>query len=130
MESRIEAAVEKKKQGMNCAQAVACTYCDCVGMDEAEMAAITQSLGVGIGATMEGTCGAITGASVIVGLYNKNKDRVTAMKDAKEIVTKFKERNSEITCKDLKGVETGKILRDCNDCVRDAAEFLEGILDR
>ena len=92
------------------------------------MAAITQSLGVGIGATMEGTCGAITGASIVVGLHNKDKKASAAMKDAKSIVTKFKERNTEITCKALKGVGTGKVLRSCNDCVRDAAEFLEQIL--
>lgn len=128
MESRIEKAAEKKKQGMNCAQAVACTYCDCVGIEEPVMAALTQSFGAGIGATLEGTCGAISGACVIVGLHNKDADRAKAMKDAKSIVTKFKERNSTITCKALKGVGTGKVLRDCTDCVRDAAEFLEETL--
>jgi hypothetical protein len=37
MESRIEKAVMKKKNGYNCAQAVACTYCDYAGCSEEEM---------------------------------------------------------------------------------------------
>ena len=40
----------------------------------------------------------------------------------------FEERNKSVTCKDLKGVETGVVLRSCPDCVRDAAEFLADIL--
>ena len=38
---------------------------------------------------------------------------------------KFKERNCSTICKELKGIETKKVLRACNDCVADAAEFLE-----
>ena len=34
MKSRIEEAVIKKKNGYNCAQAVACTYCDYAGCSE------------------------------------------------------------------------------------------------
>lgn len=128
MESRIEAAVEKKRNGYNCAQAVACTYCDLAGMDEETIAAVTQALGTGIGGTLEGTCGAITGACVVAGLVNKEAGRPAAMGDAKSILKHFKERNQSITCKELKGIGTGKVLRECEDCVRDAAEFLEQVL--
>ena len=34
MESRVEQAAERKMCGYNCAQAVACTYCDLAGIDE------------------------------------------------------------------------------------------------
>ena len=37
MDSRVQEAVLKKQSGYNCAQAVACTYCDLVGMDEENM---------------------------------------------------------------------------------------------
>ena len=40
----------------------------------------------------------------------------------------FKERNSTVTCKELKGIDTGKVLRSCPDCVRDAAEFVEQLI--
>lgn len=129
MESRIEEAVGKKKLGLNCAQAVACTYCDLVGIDEQTMQAITQPFGVGIGATLEGTCGAVTGACMIIGLLNKDSGRRKSMTDAKQLLKNFQERNSTVTCKELKGIGTGAILRECNDCVRDAAEFLEKILE-
>lgn len=130
MESRKEEAVEKKHSGMNCAQAVACTYCDYAGLDEKTMQAATQTLGTGIGGTLEGTCGAITGACTVLGLVNKDGERSAAMKEAKQIVKQFIERNQTVTCKTLKGVGTGCILRECDDCVRDAAEFLEGILEQ
>ena len=129
MESRIELAIEKKHSGMNCAQAVACTYCDFAGLDEETISAITQGMGSGIGATMDGTCGALTGASVVAGLMNKETGRAKAIKDCKFIMSSFKERNGEVTCKALKGIETGVVLRSCDDCVRDAAEFLEKIIE-
>ena len=34
METRVEKTIERHNKGYNCAQAVACTYCDLVGMDE------------------------------------------------------------------------------------------------
>lgn len=128
MESRVELAVEKKHSGMNCAQAVACAYCDIAGMDEATMAMILQGFGSGIGATMEGNCGAITGACAVIGLLDKEEGRAVATKDCKMVMKNFLERNGAVTCKALKGIETRKVLRECDDCVRDASEFLEKIL--
>ena len=37
---------------------------------------------------------------------------------------KFEQRNGATQCKLLKGVGTGKVLRECSACVADAAEFL------
>ena len=42
MESRVEQAAERKKCGYNCAQAVACTYCDLAGIDEETARNLTQ----------------------------------------------------------------------------------------
>ena len=126
MESRIEEARAKKASGKyNCAQAVACTYCDLVGMTPEQMGAVTASFGVGMG-NMKGTCGAIVGAGVIIGLATK--DRVTAMKAMKRVMEKFEARSTSTVCCELKGICSGKKLRDCNDCVADAAEFLEAEL--
>jgi C_GCAxxG_C_C family probable redox protein len=124
MESRVQEAVFKKQNGYNCAQAVACTYCDLVGMDEETMRNATAAFAVGMGA-MEASCGAITGAGIIVGLLNK--DQRISFGDAKKLIMKFKEQNGSVVCKELKGIETGKVLRECNDCVADAARFLEEI---
>ena len=125
METRALEAVNKKKSGYNCAQAVACSYCDIAGIDEETMKNITQAFAVGMG-SMEATCGALIGAAVVIGLVNKNKKNSFA--DAKTIITKFKEQNKSVICKELKGIGTGEVLRECNDCVMDAAMFLEELL--
>ena len=123
MESKIEQAAAKKKSGQyNCAQAVACTYCAAAGTDEETMRLCTQAFGVGMG-TLEGTCGALIGAGTVLGLANKDPRKT--VQDMRAIMTAFQARNGTVTCKVLKGVGTGTVLRECNDCVRDAAEFLE-----
>lgn len=69
METRVDQVAEKHKSGYNCAQAVACAYCDLVGIDEETMFRMTEGLGLGMGG-MEGTCGAVTAACVIAGAKN------------------------------------------------------------
>ena len=83
---------------------------------------IAGAFGGGMG-NMEGTCGAIVGAGVVLGLANK--DKVKSMKQMRQIMSKFQERNGATQCKLLKGVGTKVVLRECADCVADAAEFLE-----
>lgn len=134
METRKEIAVEKRAKGYNCAQAIGCTYCDLVGIDEKTMFKLTEGLGLGMG-NMEGTCGSILGASVIVGLLNstanleKPDSKGSTLKMSRELMEKFKERNSTTLCKELKGKQTGQVIRQCPDCVRDAAEYLEDIIE-
>lgn len=123
MESRKSEAAEKKRSGQcNCAQSVICTYCDKAGIDEQTAMNIGNSFAAGMG-NMEGTCGALVGAGVVLGLVNK--DRAKSVREMREIISKFQERNGAIQCKMLKGVESGKVLRECPDCVADACEFLE-----
>ncbi len=129
MESRVAAAVEKKRNGYNCAQAIACTYCDLAGMDEETMYQMTQAFGAGFG-NMQGTCGAISGACAILGLINSKQghNKGKTMQDTRQIMNEFYDRNHSVICKELKGIETGTLLRGCDDCVKDAAEFLEKVL--
>lgn len=103
MESKIEEAVNKKKNGYNCAQAVACTYCDYAGIDEETMFNICQAFGTGMG-TLEGTCGAIVGAGVVLGMMNKQ--RLKTNQDIRKIMQDFKAQNSTVICKELKGIGT------------------------
>ena len=114
MESRVEKAAERKMCGYNCAQAVACTYCDLAGIDE------------GIGGSMEATCGAVIGAVNVLGLINKNPQKT--MQGSRRIIQSFKEQNGTVICKELKGINDGIVKRECIDCVRDAAALLEAEL--
>lgn len=119
-------AVAKKTSGRyNCAQAVACTYCDCAGVEEQVMANLTSAFGAGMG-TGQGTCGAIVGAGVVLGGFHK--ERAAAMQAMKTLVKAFEARNGATVCRELKGSGTGNPLRACDDCVGDAAEFLESLL--
>ena len=109
----------------NCAQAVLCTYNDIVGIDDETARNLGNSFGSGMG-NMEGTCGALIGAGIVLGLATK--DRMAARKGMRQIMTQFQQRNGATQCKLLKGVGTGTILRECPGCVADASEFLEELL--
>ena len=128
MESRKHLAAEKKRcNSHNCAQAVVCTYCDLVGLPEQTALDIAGAFGTGMG-NMEGTCGALVGAGMIVGLATK--DRNLSRGRMKVLMEKFQERNGATQCRLLKGIGTGRVLRDCPDCVTDASEFLEEFLSQ
>ncbi len=97
METRKQIAAEKKRcNSHNCAQAILHTYADIAG---------------------------IVGSGLVLGLVNK--DKAKSMKQMRQIMTKFQERNGATQCKLLKGIGTKVVLRECPDCVADAAEFLE-----
>ena len=133
MESRIEKTLELHSKGYNCAQAVACAYCDLVGVDEETMFKMTEALGLGMGG-MEGTCGALTGACMLAGMKNSTgnleapNSKVNTYKLSREILESFKVKNGSVVCKELKGVHTGKMLRSCPGCIMDAADLVEKIL--
>lgn len=124
METRKHLAAERKKT-CNCAQAVIATYADVVGITEQQAMNLGNAFGSGMG-NMEGTCGALTGAAIIVGLATG--DKLRSRKVMTKIMTQFQERNGATQCKLLKGVGTGHVLRSCEDCVADASELLESEL--
>ncbi len=124
METRKHLAAERKKT-CNCAQAVIATYADVVGITEQQAMNLGNAFGSGMG-NMEGTCGALTGAAIIVGLATG--DKLRSRKVMTKIMTQFQERNGATQCKLLKGVGTGLVLRSCEGCVADASELLENEL--
>ena len=130
---RVEKALENQKRGYNCSQAVACAFCDLVGVDEGQMFALMEGFGLGCG-DMQGTCGAISGAAAIIGMVTSSKDpeklvtKQKTNKAVKQLSGQFREKNGSTICKELKGVETGKVLRSCPGCVKDAAFLLEAQL--
>ena len=61
-------------------------------------------------------------------LAGKDAGRPENMKKAGSLLREFQAQNQAVTCRELKGIGTGVVLRECNDCVRDAAEMLERYL--
>lgn len=133
METRVQETIKKHDKGYNCAQAVACTYCDLVGVDEETMFKVTEGFGAGMG-NMEGVCGAVSGACALAGMKNstgnmeKPDSKGRTYQLSKAIQEEFKSQNASVICRELKGVGTGKVLRSCPDCIMDAARIAEKIL--
>ena len=125
---RAEQAVELKHTTdvhTNCAQAVLLSYQDKLGKTTEELRALGSAFGGGMGG-MEATCGALTGAAVVLGLLDKSGREPKQVMN--EILQGFKEKAGATLCKDLKGVETGRMLCSCDDCVRLAVLGLENHL--
>ena len=132
MKTRIEETLERHAKGYNCAQAVACTYCDLVGVSEDEMFRMTEGYGLGMGC-MEGICGAVSGAVALAGMKNSlGCENPTSKRSTYQlsgaILKNFEEKNGSVICRELKGVDSGKPLRSCDGCIQDAAELAEQIL--
>lgn len=123
MMNRKEIAAQKKASGkFNCTQSVLTSYSELTGLDEETAMCMTDGFAAGM-TNMEGTCGALIGAGLVLGLANKDKQK--SRKQMREIMTKFQQRNHATQCKLLKGVGTHVVLRACPLCVSDACEFLE-----
>ncbi len=135
MESRIKKTLELQKKGYNCAQAVACAYCDLVDIDEKTALRATEAFGAGMGGR-ETTCGALSGAVFLAGLKSADgvvgapKSKLATYKLSKTIVDAFQQKNGTVICKELKekDPETGKPRRDCAGCIMDAAAIAEIVL--
>ena len=120
MSAKTEYAVKLHKNGCNCAQAVACTFCKEFGIVEQEMFRM---------------CGALSGMAMIIGLDNSkgnveegSPSKGDTYKKIKTYVQKFKEKNGSCVCRELKGVDTGKVLCSCPQCIADAVELTEEYL--
>lgn len=40
----------------------------------------------------------------------------------------FEKANGTAICKELKGIETGKVIKSCDDCIKEAAALAEQVL--
>ncbi len=123
--NRKEYAVQLKHSGYNCCQAVLCAFADEVCMTEDELKKIGAAFGVGMGC-LEATCGALIGAQILMGI-KKYQGRLMLM-DAAGILRQFEMKCKATLCKDLKGRDTGIVLCECDDCVRNAVEIAESAL--
>lgn len=131
----VEKAMANHAKGYNCSQSVACAFCEVLGFDEKTVFCIMEGFGGGMG-NLSGICGAVSGAIAAVsmkkstGCLEKPNSKAGTYKMAGEIVDRFVEMNKSYVCKDLKGIETGEVLRSCNGCIEDAVRLVEELLNR
>ena len=125
IQERADAAANLKATGQcNCCQAVTKVLADLTDTDEETLQKMSAGFAAGMGC-MEATCGALIGANMILGLRTKGQETV---RQSRELLAKFRQKCGAVTCKDLKGAESGKVLCECPDCVRNAVLAL-GELD-
>lgn len=144
-ETKADAAVKRFVDGFNCSQAVLSTYGPAFGLEPELALKISSPFGAGIGRMGE-TCGAVTGAIMVLGLRSgrtrvEDKDaQEKVYRHANEFVDSFKRRNGSISCADLIGYdlskpeelnlarETGAFRTRCPKFVKDAGQILEELL--
>lgn len=128
-----EQAIALHDKKYNCCQAVACAFAEEIGVDEATLFKAGEGFGLGMGG-MSCTCGAVSGAVLLAGFKNSdgNTDSPATKADtyklSREIADKFIAKNGSMMCKELKGVETGKVLRPCAGCIEDGVELVQEVL--
>ena len=117
-----------------------------LGLDGQSALRLASGFGGGMG-RMAGTCGAVTGAFLLLGLkYGRASPTREAKEEIysriREFADRFKARNGSLTCKDLLGCdistteghelarEKNLVATTCLKFVRDAVEILDEMLGR
>ena len=132
MQDRIQIAIDNHDKKYNCAQSVACAYCDLFGVDEQTTFRMAEAFGFGMGA-ME-NCGAVTAMVLLAGMkisdgnLQSPASKKLSYEVSKKMIEAFKEKNKTIVCSELKGLHTGEPIRSCNGCIEDAARIVESVL--
>jgi len=139
--SAADTAASRFGEGFNCAQSVLSAYAEQLGLDTDTALKLAASYGAGI-ARMAETCGAVTGALMVVGLKHgfttaaDAEGRESVYRKAREFTARFTERNGSLVCRELLGCDISTLegmqqARDqqlfrttCPRLVRDAAEIL------
>ena len=131
--NRVEKALNFHKKGYNCCQAVLCTFCDEIGLDEETAFKLSEGLGFGVGDSY-GTCGAVTGMALVLGMINSSGNlespdsKASCYKKVREGNEIVRQKNGSTICREIKGIDTGKVLRSCDGCIEDAVKIVEEYL--
>ncbi len=142
---KADRVVSSFKEGFNCSQSVLSTYSKLFGLNHEVSLKISQAFGGGM-ARMGQTCGAVTGAFMVIGLKHgkvKAEDEEAKEKTyeiVREFVKRFKSLHGSIMCKDLLGydldipeeleeVEEKQICENrCPEFLKNAVEILGKLL--
>lgn len=139
---RLERAASLFSEGFNCAQAVLGAFGPDLGLEPELALKVAGPFGGGMGRT-GGTCGAVTGAVMALGLKfgptragdEETKERAYGL--VRKLIDEFKARNGSVLCKELLGCDLNLSTPEgrqrarasrCAKFVRDAAEILESLV--
>lgn len=141
-----EKARENFESGMNCAQSVFCAFLDVTGFEPEQALRLSSPFGAGIGRMRE-TCGAVSGACMVIGeLYGYSDLNGTAQKAelyrfVQDFVGRFQRETGSMWCHELLGLtqwpsdpdpsaRTAQYYasRPCPGIVATAARILDGMI--
>ncbi len=144
--NKVETSLRRFAEGFNCSQAVLSVYAEQLGLDDEVALKIAAGFGGGMG-RLGDTCGAVTGAFMVLGLMHgaatadwESKERVYGL--VTEFARRFKARHGAIVCRDLLGCDISdpESLRRailakmfstiCPKFVRDAVVILEEMAEQ
>ncbi len=138
-------AINLFNSGNNCAQSALLSFTDFLKIDSDTAKNIASGFGAGMG-RLQGTCGAITGAYMVFGLYNVNKSSDSTEKNEKtyqriqNFDKKFTQINGTTECRllincdlntkegkdEFKRKNLKKIV--CEKCIKDSINLIEELL--
>lgn len=133
--------------GLNCSQSIIAQYAEKYQLDIATACKLATGFGGGMG-RMGNTCGALTGAYLVLGLeYGSDSASQTDKKDQtyekiQYFTEKFEQKNGACNCRDLLGCdistpegyqnakEKGLTRTKCPGFVKDAVEILDNMIEQ
>jgi len=142
--SRVDDAANWFCRGAACSQAILGTYGPLVGLPVEQ--GVKLASGFAGGMRLAQTCGAVTGAFMVLGLKHAGDNcdqrdgRNNVYAAIREFTAKFQQRNTSVVCKELLGCDIsspeglqkatneGLFRTICPRLVQDAAEILEEML--
>jgi len=141
-----ELATTRFSAGYSCSQAILSVFAPGFGLDDKTAAKVAAAFGGGM-AHLDGACGAVTGALLVIGLARFREDigvraaKLEVYEVTERFVQEFRRRNGHINCTQLLGYnlsqpeELRQAAREqkfndlCPKYLRDAAEILHRLLD-
>jgi len=147
MEDIINKAIESFRGDMNCSQSVLTAFAGSLNLDRETAMAVASGFGAGMG-RLQGTCGAVTGAYMVIGVHNsrsypdnsESKEHTYAM--IQEFDRRFREIHQTTDCRTLldcdlrtdEGQEkvqlnhlTEKV---CEACIADAVNIVIDLIEK
>lgn len=139
----VSEAVKTFKEGLSCSQAILLAFGARYGLNEDTAIKISRSFGGGMARTCQ-TCGAATGAYMVLGLSCDGDDPKSVKEKnyalVNEFARRFKELHGDVNCQNLLGCNLGtsegqeyfknnNLVYRCRDFVRDAAIILEDLIE-
>lgn len=141
---RSDTAAAFFKEGHDCAQSLLAAFDDVTGLGRDTALKLGSAFAGGMGKT-GGTCGAVTGSIMVIGLRSGSadpKDKEAKEKTSslvREFMERFKSLNKSTTCRELIGHDVQllgslppevrkDVHKQCAKCVRNAVEILEEML--